>query len=687
MSLYVLQENAVALITLDNPPLNSLNHALRERINAAVEAAQADPQVRAIVVRGNSRAFSAGADVSEFGTPLQLSEPILRSVLHGIAISSKPVVAAVEGVALGGGLELALACHARVALSSAKVGLPEITLGLIPGSGGTQRLPRLAGLSLALRMMLTGTALPASELAQSALFAQVVDGDVIGAACSVATGLADAGAPWPHADRLTLDAQDLAEPLAQAQQQLTARQRLQPAYAALLEAVGACATPVETGLGVERANFLRLIQTTQAQALRYQFKAERDCHRLPLDLQVEPRSVAALGVIGAGTMGTGIAICALDAGLSVILVEQDEAALTRGRQRIAEHYAGRVKAGKLKPSAALAAQKHLLASCDWQTLAQADVLVEAVFEEISVKQDVFRRMDAVARPGAVLATNTSYLDIDAMAVVVSRPQDVIGLHFFSPAQVMKLLEVIRGAHTHPDVLATGMALGKLLRKVPVLCANAFGFIGNRIYNAYRRQCEFMLEDGAWPEEVDQALTDFGFAMGPFAVADLSGLDIAWRMRRAQAASRDPRERHVPVLEQLCEQGRLGQKSGAGYYRYEQGQRSPNSDATVRELIVQASAARGLTRQPLNATLIQRRALLAMLNEAACLYADGVATRPSDIDVVLVQGYGFPRWQGGPVFWARQQDPDKLAQALRELMQAGGHGMRLADAQMLAQLMA
>jgi len=681
------QIDGVAVITLDNPPLNSLSHALRSRIVAAIEAAEADPAVRAVVLTGNPRAFSAGADVTEFGTPQQLAEPILRSVLERIRSCTKPVVAAIDGVALGGGLELALACHARVALASAKVGLPEITLGLIPGSGGTQRLPRLAGIDIALDMMRSGTPLPAAQLASTSLFDRVVEADLLGAAVDVARQLADAGAPWPHADRLNLDAEHVATKVSLARQRLNARQRLQPAYEALLDAVSASAGPIAEGMAVERSRFLALIGTTQAQALRYQFKAERDSHRLPDALQVEPRPVATLAVIGAGTMGAGIAICALDAALDVILVEQDEAALARGRQRISDHYASRVAAGKLGAAAAESAPARLQATCDWQALSRADVVIEAVFEELAVKQEVFRRIDAVARPGAVLATNTSYLDIDAIAAVTSRPQDVLGLHFFSPAQVMKLLEVIRGAETRPDVMATGMALGRVLRKVPVLCGNAFGFIGNRIYNAYRRQCEFMLEDGAWPEQVDQALTDFGFAMGPFAVADLSGLDIAWRMRRAQAATRDPRERHVPVLEQLCEQGRLGQKSGAGYYGYPDGKRAPTTDATVRDLIVQASAARGIPRRHLTPAEIQRRALLAMVNEAACLFADGVATRPSDIDVVLVQGYGFPRWEGGPVFWARQQDPARLASELGRLVEEGGHGMRLADTSMLTRLLA
>jgi 3-hydroxyacyl-CoA dehydrogenase len=420
------------------------------------------------------------------------------------------------------------------------------------------------------------------------------------------------------------------------------------------------------------------VASPAAQALRYQFKAEREATRLPAHLHAVPRTVQNVAVIGAGTMGSGIAIAALDAGLSVLLLEQDAAALERGRQRISDHYRDRVASGKLKASAAADHEGRLGVTTDWARLADADLVIEAVFEDLAVKQQVFGQIDAHARQGAVLATNTSYLDVDAIAAATSRPQDVLGLHFFSPAHVMKLLEVVRGQHTAADVFATGMALGVKLKKMPVPCSNAFGFIGNRIYNAYRRQCEFMLEDGAWPEDVDNALTAMGFAMGPFAVADLSGLDIAWRMRKAQAATRDPRERYVAILDQLCEQGRLGRKAGAGYYTYPDGKPSKISDATVRGVIEKASATRGIVRRPLAPDEICRRALLAMVNEAALLLGEGIASRPSDVDVVLVQGYGFPRWQGGPVFWARRRGRAQLEAELRELARESGHGFVLAD---------
>ena len=393
---------------------------------------------------------------------------------------------------------------------------------------------------------------------------------------------------------------------------------------------------------------------------------------------LSPRSVHKLAVIGAGTMGAGIAISALQAGLQVTLLEQDGEALARGHQRVVDYFRQRAAAGKMNAADAEAALSRLLPVLDWPALADADLVIEAVFEDLAVKQAVFRQMDAHARPGAVLATNTSYLDVDAIAAVTRRPQDVLGLHFFSPAHVMKLLEVVRGAQTAPDVLATGMAVGQALNKTPVVCANAFGFIGNRIYNAYRNECEFMLEDGAWPEDVDNALTGMGFAMGPFAVADLSGLDIAWRMRKAQAATRDPRVRYVPILDQLCERGRLGRKTGAGYYAYPDGQQTRHTDSLVRGLIEQASAARGIHRQPLSPEQITRRALLAMVNEAACLYAEGVAASPADIDTVLLLGYGFPRSLGGPVSWARTQDPVALMRDIRAQAAQSGAGVRIGD---------
>ena len=447
-----------------------------------------------------------------------------------------------------------------------------------------------------------------------------------------------------------------------------------PAVLAAIDVItGAARVSIDDGLADERALFQRLRVSREAFALRHQFFAERDSAKHPSLEGAVPRAVQCIAILGAGTMGSGIAIAALDAGYKVLLLEQQADALERGANRIHAHYAGRVQAGKLKAAVAAANEARLSPGLDWPRIAEADLVIEAVFEELAVKRQVFQRIDALARPGAVLASNTSYLDLDAIAAATSRPQDVIGLHFFSPANVMKLMEVVRGTASAPDALATGLAIGRKLKKLPVLTGNAFGFVGNRLYAAYRRQCEFMVEEGAWPEQVDAALEAFGFAMGPFAVADMSGLDIAWRMRRAQAATRDPAARYVHIADRLCEAGRLGRKTGAGYYHYAEGASRPKVDAAVHALIDQARRDKGITARALPDAEIQRRALLALVNEAALLLGEGVAERATDVDVVLVNGYGFRRWEGGPVFWARERGAGALQVDLDELAAVSGAG--------------
>ena len=667
----------VLLIEINNPPINAGSLTVRQGLSAAIAQLQAQPELRAGVIIGGGTTFVAGSDLREFGQPLQ--DPQMPAVIARIEACSKPIVAALHGAALGGGLELALACDARIALAGTLLGLPEVTLGIIPGAGGTQRLPRRVGVARAIQMICSGERITADKALALRLVDEVVASDLQAHAMALAQRLAGRKCRIRDEQVPTEDA----TAIEQAEQAALRAGKRRPAVLAAIEAVkNAARLALDEGLAQERSVFQQLRVSTEAFALRHQFFAEREAAKLPAALRAAPRPVQTVAVIGAGTMGSSIAICALDAGLNVILLEQDEAALQRGQQRVAEHYQGRVAAGKVQAAVAAASEARLSPTTDWAQLGRADLVIEAVFEDMDVKQDVFRKIDAHARPDAVLATNTSYLDVDAIAGLTARPQDVLGLHFFSPANVMKLLEVVRGQQTAADVVATGMALGKKLKKLPVLCGNAFGFIGNRIYNAYRKQCEFMLEDGAWPEDVDKALTDFGFAMGPFAVADLSGLDIAWRMRKAQAATRDPRERYVAILDQLCEQGRLGRRSGAGYYSYPDGKQVKTTDAWVRGIIEQASRQRGITRRALDATEIQRRALLAMVNEAALLLAAGVASRASDIDVVLVQGYGFPRWEGGPVFWARQQDRAQLAQDLQRLAPESGHGFVVADLSVL-----
>jgi 3-hydroxyacyl-CoA dehydrogenase len=667
----------VCVITIDNPPINATSLVVRQGLMAAIADFKINSNFQAAVIAGAGSTFVAGADIREFGKPAQ--EPILPEVIRAIEDCGKPVVAALHGAALGGGFELALACDARVADAKTVVGLPEVSLGIIPGAGGTQMLPRLVGVSRAIRMICGAQRISAKEAKSLNLLDQVVATDVRDAAVAYARQMNG------NKRRIRDEAVPAEGPalIQQAADEAMRAGKRRPAVEAAIEAIKSAAVlPIDDGLADERAVFLQLRLSREAYALRHVFFAERDSCKLPTELNAAPIPVEVVCVVGAGTMGTGITISALDAGMQVILLEQDEAALQRGQDRVVAHYRERVSAQKVKADIAQAREASLSSTLDWSEMAKADLVIEAVFEDFAVKQEVFKKIDRFARAGAVLATNTSYLDVDAIAHVTSRPQDVLGLHFFSPANVMKLLEVVRGKDTRPEVLATGMALGKRLRKLPVLAGNHFGFIGNRIYNAYRNQCEFMLEDGAWPEDVDASLKQFGMAMGPFAVADLSGLDIAWRMRQAQAASRQKGVRYVDILDRLCEAGRLGRKTGAGYYTYVDGKQQPTSDEVVRHIIEAASQHRGIAREPLSSAPIQRRALLTIVNEAARLMGEGVASRATDIDVVLVHGYGFPRWEGGPVFWARQQNRDTLMQEIKDLARQCGDGFVPADLSVL-----
>ena len=523
------RDGDVAVIIIDNPPVNASSAAVREGLMTAIAVVESDDGLRAAVLIGAGNTFVAGADLREFGQPL--AEPQLPAVIQAIEACGKPVVAALHGAALGGGFELALGCDARIAAPGTVVGLPEVTLGIIPGAGGTQRLPRIVGIPRAIAMICSGERVGSAAALAAGLIDAEAAGELRSAAVAHARGLA--GRKQRLRDRAVpgADAGAVAEASAAA---LKAGKRRPQVQAAIDAIVAAAKVGIDDGLADERAVFQRLRVSREAFALRHQFFAERDSAKHPSLADAKPRDIRRIAVIGAGTMGSGIAIAALDAGYEVLLLEQEAAALERGAGRIHEHYASRVKSGKVKATAAAACEARLVATLDWPRIAEADLVIEAVFEEIGVKQQVFQRIDALARPGAVLASNTSYLDLDAIAAATSRPQDVVGLHFFSPANVMRLMEVVRGKETAGDALATGLAVGRQLKKLPVLTGNAFGFVGNRLYAAYRRQCEFMVEEGAAPEQVDAALEAFGFAMGPFAVADLSGLDIAWRMRQAQA---------------------------------------------------------------------------------------------------------------------------------------------------------
>ena len=671
------RDGDIAVIVIDNPPINAGSSAVREGLMAAIATLKSDGSLHGAVLIGAGNTFVAGSDLREFGQPL--AEPQLPAVIRAIEECGKPVVAALHGAALGGGFGLALGCDARIAAPGTLVGLPEVTLGIIPGAGGTQRLPRIVGIPRAIAMICSGERVGSAAAFAAGLIDAEPQTDLRAAAVAHARQLAG------RKDRLrdravpAADAGAIAEASAAA---LKAGKRRPQVQAAIDVIVASAKLNIDDGLADERAVFQRLRISREAFALRHQFFAERESTKHPSLVDAKPRDIRRIAVIGAGTMGSGIAIAALDAGYEVLLLEQEAAALERGATRIHAHYASRLKGGKINAAAAAACEARLSASLDWPRIAEADLVIEAVFEEMGVKQQVFQRIDALARPGAVLASNTSYLDLDTIAAATSRPQDVIGLHFFSPANVMKLMEVVRGKASAADALATGLVVGRKLKKLPVLTGNAFGFVGNRLYAAYRRQCEFMIEEGAAPEQVDAALEAFGFAMGPFAVADLSGLDIAWRMRQAQAATRDPAARYVHIADRLCEAGRLGRKTGAGYYRYAEGASRPEVDPAVSEVIAKARSDKGIAPRELGADEIQRRVMLSLVNEAALLLAEGVAERATDVDVVLVNGYGFPRWVGGPVFWARERGAAALQTDLDELAVLSGPGFIRGDVQHL-----
>lgn len=671
------REKNVAVVVIDNPPINAGSLEVRAGVLAAIERAKTDADVSAVVLIGEGRTFIAGADLREFGKPLE--EPQLPAVIAAIESCGKPVVAAMHGAALGGGLELALGCDARIALTGTLIGLPEVTLGIIPGAGGTQRLPRLVGIPKAISMICAGERVSAQTALTLGLVDKVVTKDLRSEAVAWAATLTS----------FKRRVRDIAVPtcddaaLAKASEAALHKGKNRPAVRAAIEVISAARTqPIDEALKQERSTFQVLRVSREARALRHQFFAEREAAKHPGIKGVAARPVKTIAVIGAGTMGGGIAMAALDSGYEVVLIESVEAALTKGVDRIHRYYSSRVEKGKITAAQVAERQARLKPSLDWSTISSADLVIEAVFEDLKVKQDVFRHLEEVTHPGTVLASNTSYIDLDAIAAATSRPQNIVGLHFFSPANIMHLLEIVRGAATAPDVLATCLQLAKRLKKVSVVAGNAFGFIGNRIYAAYRRQCEFMIEEGASPEQVDSALEAFGFAMGPFAVADMSGLDIAWHMRQSQAATRDPSARYVHIPDMLCEAGRLGQKTGAGYYKYEKPGARRQPDPVVDEVINKARAAKGITPRTLSAEEITSRVLLTMANEAALVLQEKVAERASDIDVVLTNGYGFPKWEGGPVFWAQELSVEALDKKLDWLAELSGPGFVRGDVRQL-----
>ena len=644
-------EGDVAVLTIRNPPVNALSHAVRAGIAEAMD--RAEGEAKAVVIVGDGRTFIAGADISEFGKPPK--DPWLPDLCDRIEASPLPVVAAIHGTALGGGLEVAMAAHYRVAVPSAKVGLPEVLLGIMPGAGGTQRAPRLAGSEDALRLITTGRHVPAQDAHAMGLVDRIADGEPRAVGLAYARDLIETKegprrtSEMPNPEPLDWDA---------AHAEAFARGRGQIAPATAVRAVQAASElPYPEGLKRERELFQELMDSPQREGLIHAFFAERAVAKLPELKGVESRPIAHVGVIGGGTMGSGIATACLLAGLPVTLVEATEEALRRGFSTIEKNLDGAVQRGKLSPEAREEVELH--AGTDMERLAEADLIVEAVFEDMEVKKEIFARLDAVAKPGAVLASNTSYLDVDEIAATTNRPEDVLGLHFFSPAHVMKLLEIVHGAKTAPEVLATGFALAKRLGKTPVRAGVCDGFIGNRILNRWRTAVDHMVLDGASPYEVDRALEAFGMAMGPYKVADLAGLDIGWANRKRMAAARDPADRDPVFSDRLCEQGHFGRKTGRGFYDYASGKPEETED-TLR--IVEDS--RDGPGRDFSHEEIQRRTMAAMVDEAARVVDEGIAARPLDVDVTLVHGYGFPRWRGGPMLWADREGLEGLAADIR-----------------------
>ena len=651
------QVGDIAVLTAQNPPVNALGVEVRRGLLAGIERAEADG-AKAVLIYGDGRTYFAGADIREFGKPML--EPGLPDLCTRIEASPLIVVSAMHGTALGGGLEVALSSHYRIAVPSAKMGLPEVNLGILPGAGGTQRLPRVAGTEAALDMITSGRPIKAAEALDKGIIDRVTEGEPREVGLAYAQELLDAGAPrravcdMRAPEAIDFDARYNAV-------LKKGRGQLSPATAVRSVQAACEADSFAAGIKRERELFMELMNSDQRLGMVHAFFSERAVSKLPELKGVTPRALAQIGVIGGGTMGAGIATAALLSGLEVTMLEMTDEAAAAAKGRIEGNLQGALKRGKISQDQLdTMTQKSLGLSTDYAALAEADLVIEAVFEDMSVKKTVFTQLDAVCKPGAILASNTSYLDVNEIAACTSRPQDVIGLHFFSPAHIMKLLEVVVADKTAIDVVATGFALGKMLNKITVRAGVCDGFIGNRILATYRTCADHMILDGASPYQIDAAMTKFGFAMGPYAVFDLAGLDIGWASRkRKRAAGMDPRARDSVYADKLCEAGHFGQKTGKGYYVYEAGKRGGTPNPDVPALIEANRAELGITPREFTDEEITRRYMCAMVNEAAKVVGEGIARRPLDVDMTLLFGYGFPRYHGGPLKWADIQGLDSI----------------------------
>lgn len=652
-------ENAIGVIVIDNPPVNALSQAVRAGLLSAIEACEANRDCRAVVLLCAGRTFVAGADVREFGQPP--SEPYLPDLLNRIEACSKPVVVALHGTALGGGFELALAGHYRIALESAKVGLPEVKLGLIPGAGGTQRLPRAAGFNTALQMATSGVPSAVAALLECGAIDRVVSGDaqtLRAAALSYADELIAAGAVVrPLSAQTVAVSGDEQQLIAASRAALGKRARGQQAPLAALQSVANSLTmSFAEGLAAERELFLSCRSSPQSRAMRHAFFAERAVSKVSAAAAAKPQAVTKVGVIGAGTMGSGIAMCFASAGIDVVLLELSAENLQRGLATIADRYADAVAKGRLTEAGRSTALSKVSGSCDYSDFADVDLVVEAAFESMAVKRDIFAKLDQVCKPSAILATNTSYLDVDEIAAVTQRPAQVVGMHFFSPAHVMKLLEVVNAAQTSAEALATAMAVGKQIGKIAVAVGVCYGFVGNRMYSAYGREANRLLLEGATPEQIDSAMTEWGMAMGPLSVADLSGIDIGYKARSERQPPIDDPLYFLPA-NRLAEAGLLGQKTGSGFYHYGDGGKQPNPQAL--QLVRAAATEQAVPQRSYSAEQISQRLLAALVNEGCRILEEGIAERASDIDVIWLNGYGFPRYRGGPMCWADEVGLDAV----------------------------
>ena len=644
--------DGIAVITMDSPPVNALGHAVRSGLMGALEQAEGDQGVNAVVIRGGGRCFSGGADIREFGQPP--AAPTLRELCARIEDFPKIVVAALHSTAFGGGLEVPLSCHYRVADATAQVALPEVKLGIVPGSGGTQRLPRIIGAKRALKVILSGDPFAADAAHDLGIVDEIISGDLTDGAVAYAKKLVADGAALRKVRDLSVADAD-PEVFAEMRKTWERRSRGLLAPLACIDCVEIAATkPFDEGMAAERDIFVKCRDSEQSKAQRHLFFAEREAAKVkdvPKDTQKRPINNAA--IVGCGTMGGGIAMCFANAGIPVTVLETSDEALKAGMAKVENNYAATVSKGRLSQDTMDTRMGLISGVTEYADIGSADIVVEAVFEEMDLKKDIFGKLDAVMKPGAILATNTSTLDVDEIASSTKRPEDVIGTHFFSPANVMKLMENVRGKETAKDVIATVMALGKKIEKIPVLVGNCDGFVGNRMYHRYTRQAYFLLEEGALPAQVDKVFTDFGFAMGPMAVGDLAGLDVSYLVRQRQVKNKKPGERWPVAADRVFEAGRKGQKNMMGWYKYEEGSRKPIPDPEVQKIIEAVSAELGIERREITDQEIHERCFYALINEGAKILDEGMAQRASDIDTIWINGYGFPVAKGGPMFHADQ----------------------------------